>query len=62
MLPRGTHDYEKFIKPSEIASWMRHADLSFNHQTGLSYNPLTKHYWLSNDVSVNYLVHAVKSA
>ncbi len=62
MLPRGTHDYEKFIKPSELASWMRHADLSFNHQTGLSYNPLTKHYWLSNDVSVNYLVHAVKSA
>jgi 2-polyprenyl-6-hydroxyphenyl methylase/3-demethylubiquinone-9 3-methyltransferase len=41
---------------------MRHAGLTFNHQTGLSYNPLTKHYWLGDDVSVNYLVHAVKSA
>jgi 2-polyprenyl-6-hydroxyphenyl methylase / 3-demethylubiquinone-9 3-methyltransferase len=62
MLPRGTHDYTKFIKPSELAGWMRHAGLAFNHQTGLSYNPLTKHYWLGDDVSVNYLVHAVKSA
>jgi 2-polyprenyl-6-hydroxyphenyl methylase/3-demethylubiquinone-9 3-methyltransferase len=62
MLPRGTHDYTKFIKPSELASWMRHAGLAFNHQTGMSYNPLTKHYWLGDDVSVNYLVHAVKSA
>lgn len=62
MLPRGTHDYTKFIKPSELASWMRHAGLTFNHQTGMSYNPLTKHYWLGDDVSVNYLVHAVKSA
>jgi 2-polyprenyl-6-hydroxyphenyl methylase / 3-demethylubiquinone-9 3-methyltransferase len=62
MLPRGTHDYEKFIKPSELASWMRHVDLNLNHQMGMSYNPLTKHYWLSDDVSVNYLVHAVKLA
>jgi 2-polyprenyl-6-hydroxyphenyl methylase / 3-demethylubiquinone-9 3-methyltransferase len=62
MLPRGTHDYAKFIKPSELAGWMRQAGLTLNHQIGMSYNPLTKHYWLGHDVSVNYLVHAVKSA
>jgi 2-polyprenyl-6-hydroxyphenyl methylase / 3-demethylubiquinone-9 3-methyltransferase len=62
MLPRGTHDYAKFIKPSELAGWMRQAGLTLNHQIGMSYNPLTKHNWLVHDVSVNYLVHAVKSA
>jgi 2-polyprenyl-6-hydroxyphenyl methylase / 3-demethylubiquinone-9 3-methyltransferase len=62
MLPRGTHDYAKFIKPSELANWMRQVGLTLNHQTGMSYNPLTKNYWLGNDVSVNYLVHAVKTA
>ena len=61
MLPRGTHDYTKFIKPSELASWMRSADLSLNHQTGMSYNPVTKHYWLDHDVSVNYMMHAIKA-
>ena len=60
MLPRGTHDYAKFIKPSELASWMRSADLSLVGQTGMSYNPLTKHYWLESDVSVNYLMHCIK--
>ncbi len=60
MLPRGTHDYAKFIKPSELASWMRSADLSLVGQTGMSYNPLTKHYWLDSDVSVNYLMHCIK--
>jgi len=60
MLPRGTHDYEKFIKPSELASWARVADLSLNHQIGMSYNPITQHYWLGDDVSVNYMMHMIK--
>ena len=60
MLPRGTHDYAKFIKPSELASWTRSADLSLVGQTGMSYNPITKHYWLDSDVSVNYLMHCIK--
>ena len=60
MLPRGTHDYAKFIKPSELASWMRSADLSLISQTGMSYNPITKHYWLGSDVSVNYMMHTIK--
>ena len=62
MLPRGTHDYAKFIKPSELASWMRSADLSLVGQTGMSYNPLTKHYWLDSNVSVNYLMHCIKQS
>jgi 2-polyprenyl-6-hydroxyphenyl methylase / 3-demethylubiquinone-9 3-methyltransferase len=61
MLPRGTHDYEKFIKPSELASWARAAGLSLNHQIGMSYNPITQQYWLSDDVAVNYLMHFVKA-
>ena len=60
MLPRGTHDYAKFIKPSELASWMRSADLSLVGQTGMSYNPITMHYWLDSDVSVNYMMHCIK--
>ena len=62
MLPRGTHDYAKFIKPSELASWMRSADLSLLGQTGMSYNLITKHYWLDSDVSVNYMMHSIKQA
>ncbi len=60
MLPRGTHDYAKFIKPSELASYMRPADLSLIGQIGMSYNPITKHYWLDSDVSVNYMMHTIK--
>lgn len=60
MLPRGTHDYAKFIKPSELASWVRSADLSLNHQIGMNYNPITQHYWLSDDVAVNYMIHTIK--
>ena len=60
MLPRGTHDYAKFIKPSELASWIRPASLSLQHQIGMSYNPITKHYWLDSNVSVNYMMHTVK--
>jgi 2-polyprenyl-6-hydroxyphenyl methylase/3-demethylubiquinone-9 3-methyltransferase len=60
MLPRGTHEYEKFIKPSELGQWSRSAGLTTTDIKGMSYNPLTKRYWLGNDVSVNYLMRTVK--
>ena len=60
MLPKGTHEYEKFIKPSELASWCRHAGLNVSGMKGMSYNPLTRRYWLDSNVSVNYILHAVK--
>lgn len=60
LLPRGTHEYEKFIKPSELSSWGRRAGLSVSGIKGMSYNPLTKYYWLNEDVSVNYILHAIK--
>lgn len=61
LLPKGTHDYSKFIRPSELAQWLREAGLELREITGMTYNPLTKHYKLNaNDVSVNYLVHARK--
>ena len=63
MLPRGTHDYSKFIRPSELSQWLRDAGLELRHITGMVYNPLTKVYRLKEaDVDVNYLVHAVKPA
>ena len=55
MLPRGTHDYAKFIKPSELTGWARNAGLLLQHQIGMSYNPVTQVYSLGADVSVNYL-------
>lgn len=57
LLPKGTHDYAKFIKPSELSSWARQAGLTISGIRGMSYNPLTLHYWLGDDVSVNYLMH-----
>lgn len=60
LLPRGTHEYQKFIKPSELNQWTRNAGLSTEHLVGMSYNPLSKKYWLSKDVSVNYLIHVKK--
>ena len=63
LLPAGTHDYAKFIKPSELASWIRAAGLLQQGMTGLTYNPLTQKYKLDErDVSVNYMVRAVKPA
>jgi len=63
LLPRGTHDYSKLIKPAELAEWIRAAGLSLERMTGLLYNPVTKRYWLEEkDVSVNYMVHARKPA
>jgi len=61
LLPRGTHDYEKFIKPSELASWARAEQLSLQGQIGMSYNPITQQYSLGADTSVNYLMHMVKA-
>ena len=61
LLPRGTHDYMKFIKPSELASMCREAGLEVREVLGMSYNPLTKTYSLGRDTNVNYLMHAVKS-
>ena len=57
MLPKGTHDYSKFIKPSELESWARAADLHLSELTGMSYNLLSKKYSLGHDVDVNYLMH-----
>jgi len=60
LLPKGTHDYEKFIKPSEIDEWSRNCDLFIQSMIGMTYNPLTKVYKLEDDVSVNYLSHYQK--
>lgn len=57
MLPKGTHDYRKFIRPSELDGWIRAAGLTLRHITGMHYNPLTQHYWLGPGVSVNYMGH-----
>lgn len=55
MLPRGTHEYAKMVRPSELAKYCRDAGLSLQHTRGMQYNPLTRRYWLSADTSVNYL-------
>ncbi|MHB1592179.1 MAG: bifunctional 2-polyprenyl-6-hydroxyphenol methylase/3-demethylubiquinol 3-O-methyltransferase UbiG [Sulfuricella sp.] len=57
LLPRGTHDYDKFIKPSELAGYCRAAGLDVAGITGMSYNPFSKTYSLGPDTSVNYLIH-----
>jgi len=56
MLPKGTHEFEKFIKPSEMAAFSRQAGLAVTHSKGLHYNPLTGRYWLNDDCSVNYML------
>ncbi|MES9945152.1 bifunctional 2-polyprenyl-6-hydroxyphenol methylase/3-demethylubiquinol 3-O-methyltransferase UbiG [Candidatus Thiodiazotropha sp. CDECU1] len=62
LLPKGTHDYAKFIRPSELQGWLREAGLTTLGMTGMSYNPLTQIYKLSSDVDVNYLVAATREA
>ena len=57
LLPRGTHEYAKFIRPSELAGWAREAGLSLKEQRGMTYNLLTKRYSLGQDLDVNYLAH-----
>jgi 2-polyprenyl-6-hydroxyphenyl methylase/3-demethylubiquinone-9 3-methyltransferase len=60
MLPRGTHEYAKLIKPSELAGYCRAVGLTLQQTKGLEYNPLTRHYWLSANTSVNYMLATQK--
>lgn len=60
LLPKGTHEYAKFIRPSELSRWAKNAGLSPSRFIGLGYNPITRTYSLGSDTSVNYLMHAVK--
>jgi len=62
LLPRGTHEYVKFIRPSELERMCRHAGLSVRELTGMHYNPLTRHYSLGPGVDVNYLAWAERDA
>jgi len=57
LLPRGTHDWQRFIKPSELATWCRHCDLQTRDLTGLHYQPLTKTYSTGGGVDVNYMMY-----
>jgi 2-polyprenyl-6-hydroxyphenyl methylase/3-demethylubiquinone-9 3-methyltransferase len=56
LLPKGTHDYQRFIKPSELAHWGRDAGMRLEDVIGMTYNPLTRVYALGRDCSVNYLM------
>ena len=60
MLPRGTHDFKKFIRPSELGAWCRAAGLEVKDIVGLTYNPLSKHYKLGADVDVNYMIQTLR--
>ena len=62
LLPKGTHEYSKFIRPSELARWSREAGLHLVQSRGMSYNPITRRYSLSDDTSVNYLLAAQRFA
>ncbi|MFM7332583.1 MAG: bifunctional 2-polyprenyl-6-hydroxyphenol methylase/3-demethylubiquinol 3-O-methyltransferase UbiG [Brachymonas sp.] len=62
MLPKGTHDYAKFIRPSELARFAREAGLQERELRGLEHNPITGRYWLSQDTTVNYLLATQRSA
>ena len=55
IVPEGTHQYNKFIKPSELAAWCRSVDFELNDQIGMGYNPLTKRYFLQKNLDVNYI-------
>ena len=56
LLPKGTHDYQRFVKPSELAAWARSSSLAVEELIGMTYNPLTRIYALGRDVDVNYMV------
>jgi len=62
MLPKGTHDYAKFIKPSELSRWAKCVGLEPDELIGMSYNPLSQHYSLGRDTDVNYLLHTTRVA
>jgi 2-polyprenyl-6-hydroxyphenyl methylase/3-demethylubiquinone-9 3-methyltransferase len=60
LLPRGTHDFRKFIRPSELGAWCREAGLEVKDIVGLTYNPLSKTYKLGSDVDVNYMIQTLR--
>ncbi|MDR3369674.1 bifunctional 2-polyprenyl-6-hydroxyphenol methylase/3-demethylubiquinol 3-O-methyltransferase UbiG [Rhodoferax sp.] len=60
MVPRGTHEYAKLLRPSELAAFCRQSGLNVSHSKGLSYNPITQRFWLNADTSVNYMLAAQK--
>jgi 2-polyprenyl-6-hydroxyphenyl methylase/3-demethylubiquinone-9 3-methyltransferase len=62
LLPRGTHEYARFLRPSELSRFARDAGLELQAMKGMEYNPLTRRYWLSGDTSVNYLVACQRPA
>jgi 2-polyprenyl-6-hydroxyphenyl methylase/3-demethylubiquinone-9 3-methyltransferase len=62
LLPKGTHDYERFVKPSELARWCRDAGLRSEELVGMTYNPVTKVYRLGSDCDVNYLLRCTREA
>jgi len=62
LLPKGTHDYQRFIRPSELARWSRDANLRVEEMIGMTYNPLTQRYSLGADCDVNYLVRCSRNA
>ena len=62
LLPRGTHDYAKFIRPSELAAWCRESQLNLKDQIGMSYNPIIKKYSLGKNIDVNYIASYQKAS
>ena len=62
LLPKGTHEYARFIRPSELTRWCRDTGLDATATRGLEYNPITRRYWLSADTSVNYMIACRKTA
>ena len=62
LLPKGTHEYAKFIRPSELAQWCRNTGLELLETRGMAYSPITQRYWLTADTSVNYLLACRRTA
>ena len=62
LLPKGTHEHARFIKPSELGNFCRQASLHIDDMTALSYNPITRHYRLSDDIDVNYMIATTKTS
>ncbi|MAX07075.1 bifunctional 2-polyprenyl-6-hydroxyphenol methylase/3-demethylubiquinol 3-O-methyltransferase UbiG [Gammaproteobacteria bacterium] len=62
LLPRGTHDFAKFIRPSELAAWCRESQLNLKDQIGMSYNPIIKKYSLGKNIDVNYIAFYQKAS
>ncbi|MCD6055256.1 MAG: bifunctional 3-demethylubiquinone 3-O-methyltransferase/2-octaprenyl-6-hydroxy phenol methylase [Gammaproteobacteria bacterium] len=60
LLPKGTHDYQRFIRPGDLSQWLREAGLSVKHMAGIQYNPLTNQARLGDNLDINYLICAVK--